>query len=517
MRCHLLNGELYFYQYFSVMKKISLIALAYKRAGLVLAVMILSLGINLWVINQHIHQINIAQGQRALNQYAQNISQQLQFYRSVIKQLARQNEAQNILTMNDVTAAQEWAQRQQHYLPHNIGLALAGLDGQVLGIPVELRLGPSCVADLHKKNLHQSLTEPLVHRDNPRLAHFDLTEPVTDSLGQEMGTLFVSFSLDSLQAALTHSVLPQETLILLDGSGRVIAQAGATSSDTEILRHEIGVPMSAWRLELIHAEDNTVPVYLALGGANLATSALVIVVFVTITIAMVRLFMSELDRVKSLLDEIHAGASITMTESPIKETEKILPVIQAIAQNIQDKQTKLVELSLTDELTQLPNRRRFNMELERACNLSQRGVEVALLLIDIDRFKQVNDSAGHAVGDRVLQLLAACLRHDTRKTDLAARLGGDEFAVVVTNMRKDHLSAWAQRLTADFQAALKGDSLTAANPSCTLSIGAAFAECAATRDPAELFRRADQALYRAKERGRNCLEVDQTKEPGTPN
>lgn len=479
--------------------------------------MILSLGINLWVIHQHIHQINTAQGQRALNQYAQNISQQLQFYRGVLKQLARQSEAQNILIMNDATAAQEWARRQQHYLPHNIGLALVGLDGQALGTPVELRLGPSCVADLHKKNSHQSLAEPLVHRDNPRLAHFALTEPVTDSLRQEMGTLFVSFSLDSLQAVLTHSVLPQETLILRDGNKRIIAQAGATSNNAEILRHEVGIPMSTWRLELVHAENNTVPVYLALGGTNLATSVLVIAAFVTIIIAMVRLFMSEFDRMKTLLDQIHAGESITMSASPIKETEQILPIIQAIAQNIQEKQTNLVALSLTDELTQLPNRRRFNMELERACNLSQRGVEVGLLLIDIDRFKQINDSVGHAVGDRVLQLLAACLQHDTRKTDFSARLGGDEFAVVMTNMQKGHLPRWVQRLRADFQVALKGDSLTAANPACTLSIGAAFAECAATRDPAELFRRADQALYRAKEKGRDCLEVDQTKEPVMPN
>lgn len=481
------------------MKKVSLVALAYKRVGLVLAVIILSLGINLWVVHQHIHQINNAQGQRASNQYAQNIGQQLQFYRSVLKQLARQSEGQDILLMNDVTAAQDWAKRQQDYLPHNIGLALISLDGQVLGTPVDLRLGPSCVTDLHKKISHQSLAEPLVHRDNLRLAHFDLTEPVIDSLGQEVGTLFVSFSLDSLQAALTHSVLPQETLVLRDGSGRAIVQAGATSDDKETINYEVEVPESTWRLVLIRPETDNAQVYLALGGTNFITSLLTIAAFVTITITMVRLFMSELNRVKTLLDEIHAGRPITITESPIKETEQILPVIQAIAQNIQDKQTKLVELSLTDELTQLPNRRRFNMELERACNLSQRGVEVALLLIDIDRFKQINDSAGHAVGDRVLQLLATCLQHDTRKTDLAARLGGDEFAVVVTNMHKDHLSVWAQRLTADFQAAIENDQLTASGPACTFSIGAAFAECAATRDPAELFRRADQALYRAKE------------------
>ncbi len=491
------------------MKKVSLVSLTYARAGLVLAVMILSLGINLWAINQHIHQINIAQGHRALNQYAQNISQQLQFYRSILKQLARQSQAQDILLMHDVTAAQEWAKQQQHLLPHNIGLALVDLDGQVLGTPVELRLGPSCVADLHKRTLHQPLSEPLVHRDNPQLAHFDLTEPVIDSLGQAVGTLFVSFSLDSLQAALLHSVLPQETLTLHDASGRVIAQAHATTETKNTVPHEIEIPESTWRLVLVRPETDNAQVYLVLSGTILITTILIIAVFVTITISMTRLFMGEFNRMKTLLNEILTGGSITLSESPLKETEQILPVIQAIAQNIQDKQAKLVTLSLTDELTQLPNRRRFNMELERACNLSQRGmVEVTLLMIDIDRFKQINDSAGHAVGDRVIQLLAKCLQQDTRKTDLAARLGGDEFAVVVANMHKDHLSAWVQRLSTDFQTAIKNDPIAATGLACTFSVGAAFAEYAITRDPGELFRRADLALYRAKENGRNCLEIE---------
>lgn len=499
------------------MKKVSLISLAYQRAGLVLGVMILSMAINLWVIHQHIHHINIEQGQRALDQYAQNISQQLQFYRNILKQLARQSEAQDILLMNDTTAAQAWAKRQQQYLPHNIGLALVGLDGNILGTPVDLRLGPSCVADLHKKISHQTLAEPLVHRDNPQLAHFDLTEPVTDSLGQELGALFVSFSLESLQTALTRAAHSQETLILRDGSERIIAQAGATSEKNETFRHEIGIPESTWRLTLIRPEIDNAQVYLALSGTHLVTSILIIALFVTITISVLRLFISELDRIKTLLNEIHAGEPITASTCPIKETEQILPVIQAIAHSIQDKQTTLTALSLTDELTQLPNRRRFNMELERACNLSQRGVEVALLIIDVDRFKQINDNAGHAVGDRVIQLFAECLQHDTRKTDLAARLGGDEFAVLATNMHKDHLAAWVERLRADFQTALQNDSLMPPNAACTFSVGVAFAECAISRNPLELLRRADQALYRAKENGRDRCEIDQTLSSAMPN
>ena len=85
-----------------------------------------------------------------------------------------------------------------------------------------------------------------------------------------------------------------------------------------------------------------------------------------------------------------------------------------------------------DELTGLPNRRYFNLEIERALNLPQRGVPVCLLMIDIDGFKNINDDYGHAYGDRMLHLFSKAIRQVARKSDFATRLGSDEFAVILT-------------------------------------------------------------------------------------
>ncbi len=497
------------------MQKMSLPQFAYRYAGLLLLAMVLLLGINLWVIHKHTAAVALSQSQHTLNQHANYLGQQIEFYRDVLKRLARQRVVRDLLIMDDATAAQDWAIRQRDYLPNSIGMALVGPEKLVMGTPVELRLGPACIKDLNRKFAGQQGLEPLVHRDNPMLAHFDLTEPVESELHEILGVLFVSFSLDSLQTALANSVQAGDVLILRDGLGQVIAQAGSTAGTAPTLNLATPVPGSAWRLELVHPKEDNMLIYLALGGTNIITSVLVIAIFITLTNAMVRIFMRELTGIQTMLGKITEGEVPVMPPSLLKETQEIAPVIQAIAHSIHEKQTKLTEMSLMDELTQLSNRRGFNTELARACHLAQRGVGASLLLLDVDRFKQVNDTSGHEVGDQVLQILADCLRHDTRKTDFSARLGGDEFAVIFTNMKADSLKPWMDHLAARFAAAQQTDPITAHAPRCTLSAGAATAG-RPHDSPIELLRRADQALYHAKDQGRNRLEIDQSDNTGIP-
>lgn len=490
------------------MQKMSLRQFAYRYAGLLLVAMILLLGINLWVIHRHTDAATLSQSQYTLNQHANHLGQQLEFYRDVLKRLAQQSRVRDLLVMDDAAAAQDWAISQRDYLPNSIGMALIGAGKLVMGTPVELHLGPACIRDMDMKLANKQSLEPLVHRDNPALAHFDLTEPVESELHEVLGVLFVSFSLDSLQTALANSVQAGDTLILRDGLGQVIVQAGTTSNTVPTIHLATPIPGSGWRLELTHPKEDNMAIYLALGGTNGFTVLLVIAVFVALTNALVRIFVRELTGVQTMLSKINEGEVPVMPPSVLKEIQKIVPVIQAIAHNIHEKQTKLTEMSVLDELTQLPNRRSFNTELARACHLAQRGVGVYLLLLDVDYFKQVNDTAGHEAGDRMLQILAACLRHDTRQTDFSARLGGDEFAVIFTNMKPESLKPWMDNLAIDFATAQQTDPITARVARCTLSAGAATSICGTHSSPVELLRRADQALYQAKDRGRNRLEVD---------
>ena len=487
----------------------SLLQFVYRHVGLLLLAMALLLGVNLWVIHKHTNAVAASQSLNALNQHANYLGQQLDFYRNVLKRLARQGRVRDLLTIDDATAAQEWAVSQRDYLPNSIGMALIGPQKVVMGTPVDLRLGRACVRDLNNKLANQPGLEPLVHRENPKLAHFDLTEPVESELQEVLGVLFVSFSLDSLHTALANSVQAGEVLILRDGLGQVITQAGTSPGTAPTIKLATTVPGSTWRLELVHPKDDNKLIYLVLGGTNMLTLVLVIAVFIALTSAMVRIFVRELTGIQTMLGKITAGEVPMMPPSLLKETQEILPVIQAIAHSIHDRQTKLTEMSLMDELTQLPNRRNFNAELARACHLAQRGIGVSLLLLDVDHFKQVNDSAGHEAGDRVLQIVADCMRRNTRQTDFCARLGGDEFAVIFTNMKADALKLWMDHLAVEFAAAQQSDPVTAQVPRCTLSAGVAAA-LRIQGSPVELLRRADQALYHAKDQGRNRLEIDQS-------
>lgn len=164
--------------------------------------------------------------------------------------------------------------------------------------------------------------------------------------------------------------------------------------------------------------------------------------------------------------------------------------------------------SLVDPLTGIPNRRAF---LEGAAAMAQR-IEAeprptAILLIDLDHFKSINDSYGHALGDRVLQVFAATAAANIGPSDLLGRLGGEEFAVALEHADRDRAEDVAETIRRSFErVASEVDGRPAA---ATCSIGIAVSE-EGRLDTSELLARADEALYSAKERGRNRCEVATT-------
>jgi diguanylate cyclase (GGDEF)-like protein len=161
-------------------------------------------------------------------------------------------------------------------------------------------------------------------------------------------------------------------------------------------------------------------------------------------------------------------------------------------------EAELRRLAGTDALTGLLNRRAF---LERAAQLSKRAEEPpALLMLDLDHFKSVNDRFGHAVGDRALQVVAERWRRLLRDSDVIARVGGEEFAVLLPGTAQATAAAVAERLRealGDTPLAIGGRSLP-----LTASIGAAVVE-PADHDFDAVLQRADRALYAAKSAGRN--------------
>ncbi|ADH89519.1 diguanylate cyclase [Ancylobacter novellus DSM 506] len=164
-----------------------------------------------------------------------------------------------------------------------------------------------------------------------------------------------------------------------------------------------------------------------------------------------------------------------------------------------------------DELTGLFNRRGF---MEEAVPASRKGGPMALMVLDLDRFKQVNDQFGHAAGDRVLVLFAEVLLLELRPGDVAARIGGEEFAALLPDVRPETARQIAERIRGSFRQELNRLKLGAGTLECSVSIGLALG--AAPQGPAReeieaaILRnmaRADAALYEAKAQGRNRIEV----------
>jgi diguanylate cyclase (GGDEF)-like protein/PAS domain S-box-containing protein len=161
---------------------------------------------------------------------------------------------------------------------------------------------------------------------------------------------------------------------------------------------------------------------------------------------------------------------------------------------LKESQMKLAALSITDELTGVPNKRAFRQRLEQLLEEARRGRKFVLCLADVDHFKRVNDEHGHPMGDKVLATVAKTLADHVRKVDHVARYGGEEFAVLFVDVDLAAALTLAERLR--YSVAAVSDPLRV-----TASFG--VAQATPESSAASLLKAADTALYQAKHAGRN--------------
>lgn len=163
---------------------------------------------------------------------------------------------------------------------------------------------------------------------------------------------------------------------------------------------------------------------------------------------------------------------------------------------------RLKKLSITDGLTELFNHRHVHELLRDEFERSRRTEEpLAVVMIDLDRFKAVNDTYGHPTGDVVLYETARILKETAREIDMVGRYGGEEFIAILPNTAEEEAARFAERVRGAVEAHLYRDESTEIHMTC--SSGVASFPAAGVETPEELLKHADEALYEAKESGRN--------------
>jgi len=195
-----------------------------------------------------------------------------------------------------------------------------------------------------------------------------------------------------------------------------------------------------------------------------------------------------------LLARIRAGKRIVDLQKELLETNKRLEL-----------------LSITDGLTKLYNHRYLQDELARAFDESQRYQRpLSLAIVDLDFFKKVNDTYGHAIGDDVLKCVSRMFHESVRSTDLVARYGGEEFAVMMPETELDDATTFAEKIRSLIE---QSPVETQAGPlNVTVSIGVASVPHSRIHHAKELVVAADKALYRAKKNGRNQVQAEKRRD-----
>ena len=172
--------------------------------------------------------------------------------------------------------------------------------------------------------------------------------------------------------------------------------------------------------------------------------------------------------------------------------------------------SKLNELAHVDHLTQVANRYHFEMHLKKSVRVAKRYHRLfAVLFVDVDNFKQVNDTLGHKAGDALLKKIATMMRDCVREEDFVARIGGDEFAIILHQINNiEEVAVIAEKIICRFNAPVKS---LQRRTKVSLSIGVACYPDHAT-DSESLMKNADAALYAAKALGKNNYQYYKKKD-----
>ena len=459
-----------------------------------------------FLYSQYLHRMYENDKQKTLISTSNSISRSVKFYQSVVDKMATQHVVIDLLQFGNPVETQVWANEMQKLLPDSIGIMLFDINAQALGLPGEMRLNKNCLADTQKRYNEGLVTEPPVHTNIEEFAHFDLISPVFID-GERIGLVFASFSLDVIRRILTDIEINNQKIRVVDSDGTLIAVSGSIDEGADQVQ-VFGKVIAGtdWRLEFTVVDTGKNVLVTSLLFSNVITFIFLSLILYVAISRLFRAVVADFEILSWMMQSIKEGSykPADSRKVTLKESKNIIRFIKHTAEELYRYQQKLKSDSTTDELTGLHNRRSLNDELDKCMELANKGNDIHIVILDLDKFKLINDTHGHDVGDVALKLMSESLLENSSEDDVCARAGGDEFIVIMTGYTEDSLNVWYKKIRESMQ--LKISKYSAEN-NIDLEFGVS-AGCTFIRNrdrKSTVLKRADNALYKVKEEGGNKL------------
>lgn len=262
-----------------------------------------------------------------------------------------------------------------------------------------------------------------------------------------------------------------------------------------------GVPSSEWSIITMTPEEAALePATLSTNRALLMVTPFVLIAFLLLLglILFITRPLHRLSRVDYSKPISELVAETQELRAPYREAESIKQMILSFAQSQHKLMANLESIAITDPLTGLSNRRQFSHMVEM---IKENEESFGFVLIDLDRFKSVNDTYGHLMGDQVLIKLAEVIKSLAPSASLPVRLGGEEFGILIQDTSSEGVIAFAERLRREIE-----HTEFPVPRKITASMGVGYLECNEC-DLNIFFNEVDRQLYKAKENGRNRIET----------
>jgi len=371
-------------------------------------------------------------------------------------------------------------------------------------------LDRACLDFIRRASMGNTPAAPEFHAIGTPSEHYDMAVAVRDENQKPAGYLLASFARAPLQSVIELTLPPGGYMELqqpVAGNSvqTVLAVGEAVSANTAAVTSSLGD--SRWTLMFQSGEIPSTMI----SGNRVFYFAFILLTLLVIFVVLFRLYFRTAEAVRHdirslirMFRDLREGSVRVDYPMALHEFAEIFDYLRDRGQRLVEEKQKLKDMGLMDHLSQLGNRRHFEVRLKELFEASKANGPSSVLMIDMDYFKKVNDVHGHDAGDALIVGFANALRKVVRQNDVLVRLGGDEFCIIYTYASLENAKNFVERLRRQLPREIPLTKGVIHQLRWTGGLSTMYDK---DTKPDDVLWRADQALLQAKEAGRNITKV----------